>query len=88
MRDAKIDLVLGVRGLAKFIVEGAAENQVPGEFVNSPEEAVEWLRRNIRPGDVVLFKASRGVRLERRTGRLDGRRCERLPLKRQGCTII
>jgi UDP-N-acetylmuramoyl-tripeptide--D-alanyl-D-alanine ligase len=65
MRDAKIDFVLGVRGLAKFIVEGAAENHVPGEFVNSPEEAAEWLRGNIRPGDVVLFKASRGVRLER-----------------------
>jgi UDP-N-acetylmuramoyl-tripeptide--D-alanyl-D-alanine ligase len=65
MRDAKIDFVLGVRGLAKFIVEGAAEKRVPGEFVNSPEEAVEWLRQNIRPGDVVLFKASRGVRLER-----------------------
>jgi len=58
-------LVLGVRGLAKFIVEGAAENHVPGEFVESPAEAVEWLRRNVRPGDAVLFKASRGVRLER-----------------------
>jgi len=65
MRDARIDLVLGVRGLARCIVDGAAEKQVPGEFVDSPEESVEWLRHNIRPSDVVLFKASRGVRLER-----------------------
>ncbi len=63
--DAKIDLVLGVRGLARFIVEGANETKVPGDFVNSPADAVEWLQRNIRPGDAVLFKASRGVRLER-----------------------
>jgi UDP-N-acetylmuramoyl-tripeptide--D-alanyl-D-alanine ligase len=33
--------------------------------VNCPEEAGEWLRREINPGDVILLKASRGVRLER-----------------------
>jgi UDP-N-acetylmuramoyl-tripeptide--D-alanyl-D-alanine ligase len=65
MRDAKVDLVLGVRGLAKFIVEGAKETKLPADFVDSPTEAVEWLQRNIRPGDAVLFKASRGVRLEK-----------------------
>jgi UDP-N-acetylmuramoyl-tripeptide--D-alanyl-D-alanine ligase len=65
MADSGVDLVLGVRGLARFIVEGAAEGNLAGEFVDSPEQAVEWLRRNIRPGDVVLFKASRGVRLEK-----------------------
>ena len=31
----------------------------------APEEAGEWLRREIKPGDVILLKASRGVRLER-----------------------
>jgi len=35
------------------------------EFVNTPEDAAEWLRREINPGDAVLLKASRGVRLER-----------------------
>jgi UDP-N-acetylmuramoyl-tripeptide--D-alanyl-D-alanine ligase len=35
------------------------------EFVPTPEEAGEWLRREVKPGDVVLLKASRGVRLER-----------------------
>ena len=35
------------------------------EFVPTPEEAGQWLRREVKPGDVVLLKASRGVRLER-----------------------
>jgi UDP-N-acetylmuramoyl-tripeptide--D-alanyl-D-alanine ligase len=30
----------------------------------SPEEAGEWLAREARDGDVVLLKASRGVKLE------------------------
>jgi UDP-N-acetylmuramoyl-tripeptide--D-alanyl-D-alanine ligase len=34
------------------------------EFVATPEEAGEWLARETRAGDVVLLKASRGVKLE------------------------
>jgi UDP-N-acetylmuramoyl-tripeptide--D-alanyl-D-alanine ligase len=34
------------------------------EFVSTPEEAGEWLARETRAGDVVLLKASRGVKLE------------------------
>ena len=60
-----VDLVLGVRGLARFIAEGADAANVTAEFVATPEDAGEWLRRNVKPGDVVLLKASRGVRLER-----------------------
>jgi UDP-N-acetylmuramoyl-tripeptide--D-alanyl-D-alanine ligase len=58
-------LVIGVRGLAKAIVEGARESGVHAEFMSTPEEAGAWLRREVRPGDAVLLKASRGVRLER-----------------------
>lgn len=65
MGDAGIDLLIGVRGLAQAIVDGARESGVPAEFVSTPEEAGEWLKREIKPGDVVLLKASRGVRLER-----------------------
>jgi UDP-N-acetylmuramoyl-tripeptide--D-alanyl-D-alanine ligase len=61
----KIDFVLGVRGLAENIATAAQESGVPAEFVKSPEEAGEWLARNTRAGDVVLLKASRGVRLEK-----------------------
>lgn len=65
MGNYGVDFVLGVRGLARFIVEGTAGSQTTAEFVAEPEEAGEWLRRNMEPGDVVLLKASRGVRLER-----------------------
>jgi UDP-N-acetylmuramoyl-tripeptide--D-alanyl-D-alanine ligase len=60
-----IDLVLGVRGLAQSLVEGARAAGIPAEFVATPEEAGEWLRRHTRPGDAVLLKASRGVKLEK-----------------------
>ena len=65
MGNYRVDFVLGVRGLAQLIVEGAASANVDAEFVASPEEAGEWLRSNIKPGDLVLVKGSRGVRLER-----------------------
>jgi UDP-N-acetylmuramoyl-tripeptide--D-alanyl-D-alanine ligase len=45
---------------------------VPAEFVETPELAGEWLRENLREGDVVLLKASRGVRLERALSALSG----------------
>ena len=65
MAQCGIDMLLGVRGLAQAMVEGAKQAGMRAEFVNTPEEAGEWLRREIKPGDVVLLKASRGVRLER-----------------------
>jgi len=65
MANSGIDVLLGVRGQAKALVEGAAAAGMRAEFVDTPEEAGEWLRREIRAGDAVLLKASRGVRLER-----------------------
>ena len=65
MAQCGIDLLIGVRGLAQAMVEGAKQAGVTAEFVSTPEEAGEWLRREVRPGDVVLLKGSRGVRLER-----------------------
>jgi UDP-N-acetylmuramoyl-tripeptide--D-alanyl-D-alanine ligase len=62
---AGLDFVLGVRGLAEKLVETAQGRGVAAEFVASPELAGAWLRENLREGDVVLLKASRGVRLER-----------------------
>ncbi|HWZ84230.1 MAG TPA: UDP-N-acetylmuramoyl-tripeptide--D-alanyl-D-alanine ligase [Terriglobales bacterium] len=63
--NAKIDFLLGVRGLAKPMVEAAAEAGMRAEFVATPEEAGDWLARQTRDGDVVLLKASRGVKLEK-----------------------
>jgi len=60
-----ITKLLGVRGLAQAMVQGAREAGVDAEFVDTPEEAGEWLKRKVESGDAVLLKASRGVRLER-----------------------
>jgi UDP-N-acetylmuramoyl-tripeptide--D-alanyl-D-alanine ligase len=60
-----IDVLLGVRGLAQAMVEAAGQAGTRAEFVASSEEAGEWLAREARDGDVVLLKASRGVKLEK-----------------------
>ncbi|HET6176979.1 MAG TPA: UDP-N-acetylmuramoyl-tripeptide--D-alanyl-D-alanine ligase [Candidatus Sulfotelmatobacter sp.] len=63
--EKKIDVLLGVRGLAQAMVEGAGHAGTHAEFVATPEEAGEWLAGETRDGDVVLLKASRGVKLEK-----------------------
>ncbi len=65
MAAQKIDVLLGVRGLSKPMVEAARAAGIRAEFVATPEEAGEWLIREARDGDVVMLKASRGVKLER-----------------------
>jgi len=62
--EKKIDALLGVRGLAQSMVDSARQEGIPAEFVATPQEAGEWLARETREGDVVLLKASRGVKLE------------------------
>jgi UDP-N-acetylmuramoyl-tripeptide--D-alanyl-D-alanine ligase len=59
-----IDLLVGVRGLAWQMVEAAKQAGISAEFVATPEEAGSWLATETREGDVVLLKASRGVKLE------------------------
>jgi UDP-N-acetylmuramoyl-tripeptide--D-alanyl-D-alanine ligase len=66
-----IDLVVGVRGNALYIVEAAREEGALAIFLSSPEEAGEWLKDELRPGDAVLLKASRGVGLEKALPLLD-----------------
>jgi UDP-N-acetylmuramoyl-tripeptide--D-alanyl-D-alanine ligase len=63
--ERKIDVLLGVRGLAYAMVESARQAGTQAVFMVSPEEAGEWLARESKDGDVVLLKASRGVKLEK-----------------------
>ena len=63
--EKKIDVLLGVRGLARPMVEAAEAKGMRSEFVATPEEAGDWLARESRDGDVILLKASRGVKLEK-----------------------
>ena len=68
--DGRVALITGGnRGLgfamAKALAEGAAAAGSQARYVETPEEAGEWLARELRPGDAVLLKASRGVKLEK-----------------------
>lgn len=63
--EKRIDFLLGVRGLAREMVDAAQQAGVAAAFMGTPEEAGEWLSREARDGDVVLLKASRGVKLEK-----------------------
>jgi UDP-N-acetylmuramoyl-tripeptide--D-alanyl-D-alanine ligase len=61
----KVQVLIGVRGLASAMVGAAHKSGIESHFVPSAEEAGEMLAKLIRSGDVVLMKASRGVKLER-----------------------
>src|ERR1700691_2688684 len=63
--EKKIDVLVGVRGLAQAMVDAAKDAGGYAEFVASSEEAGEWLAREARGGDVGLLKASRRVELEK-----------------------
>jgi UDP-N-acetylmuramoyl-tripeptide--D-alanyl-D-alanine ligase len=60
-----IDVLIGVRGLAEHLVQAANQAGIIAKFVATPEDAGKWLARETRDGDVVLMKASRGVKLEK-----------------------
>jgi len=62
--EQKIDVLIGVRGLAQQMVDTAAKSGTDAMFMATPEEAGEWLSKEAKPGDIVLLKASRGVKLE------------------------
>lgn len=74
MAGTGIDIVIGVRGNARAIVEAASKAGASALFVATPEEAGDWLAENLFAGDAVLLKASRGVKLERALERLLERR--------------
>lgn len=65
---AGLEMVIAVGELAKAAAAGALEGGLPGEAVihlERAEEAAERVPDLIRPGDAVLVKASRALRLER-----------------------
>ena len=65
MAKCGVNVLVGVRGAAENMVEAAKKAGMRAEFVALPEDAGEWLAREARPGDALLLKASRGVRLEK-----------------------
>ena len=61
-----IDRLIGVRGLAKEMIDGATESGfTESVFAIDSEAAGELLANEVKRGDVVLVKGSRGVRTEK-----------------------
>jgi UDP-N-acetylmuramoyl-tripeptide--D-alanyl-D-alanine ligase len=61
----RADLLIGVRGAARAMVEAAVDAGVEAQFFEDPAEAGERARAVARSGDAVLFKGSRGVKVEK-----------------------
>jgi UDP-N-acetylmuramoyl-tripeptide--D-alanyl-D-alanine ligase len=59
-----IDLVIGVRGSAMALVDAASAAGATARFFEEPAAAGDFVRFIARPGDAILFKGSRGVRIE------------------------
>src|SRR5450755_609058 len=67
-KTGKIDWVIGVAGDGAQIVEGAVAAGLPRartKFFGSSEEAAKFLLDFVAPGDLLLVKGSRGVKMER-----------------------
>jgi UDP-N-acetylmuramoyl-tripeptide--D-alanyl-D-alanine ligase len=64
----KLDWVVGVQGHACALVEGAVDGGLSAEqsrFFASAPEAAAFLVELLQPGDLLLVKGSRGVKMER-----------------------
>jgi UDP-N-acetylmuramoyl-tripeptide--D-alanyl-D-alanine ligase len=67
-QTGKIDWVIGVEGDAAQIVDGAVAAGVPRaqtKVFTSSEQAAKFLTDFVAPGDLLLVKGSRGVKMER-----------------------
>jgi UDP-N-acetylmuramoyl-tripeptide--D-alanyl-D-alanine ligase len=63
-----VDFLIGVTGHAKAMVEAAVDAGLPRDAAFFLDEAIaagQMVRRVARRGDAVLFKGSRGVKMER-----------------------
>ncbi len=62
-----ISMLAGIRGAARHMVEAARHSGMPesaAHFFDNPLDAGNWVRQMAQPGDAILFKGSRGTRVE------------------------
>lgn len=72
---AGISVLVGIRGVARQMVDAALEGGLSTDaafFFEQPEEAGDRVRSLARPGDAILFKGSRGTHVERALERFLG----------------
>ncbi|WP_371371343.1 UDP-N-acetylmuramoyl-tripeptide--D-alanyl-D-alanine ligase [Sporomusa aerivorans] len=63
--ELRIDIVLTVGELAKYIADSAREHGVKNAFAYAEHKsAIEALRSLMQPGDFILLKGSRGMKME------------------------
>ena len=75
--ETGVNMVWGVRGLGKEIAAGASEGGVNAtRFFNSSEDAAAEVVKEVKEGDLVLIKGSRGVATDKIVAALR----ERFPL--------
>lgn len=61
------NVLVGIRGAARHAVEAAIQAGFPAGaayFFEQPVEAGEWVKGLAQPGDAILWKGSRGTRVE------------------------
>jgi UDP-N-acetylmuramoyl-tripeptide--D-alanyl-D-alanine ligase len=66
--SGKIDWIFGVQGQAEEFVRAAIAVGHPADrtkFFQNSQEAAQFLEKSVRPGDLLLLKGSRGVKMER-----------------------
>ena len=61
-RRKKVDVFLGFGELTKYAVSGYGKN---GLFFNNENDLKKFIKENIKSGDIVLIKGSRGIKMER-----------------------
>jgi len=63
-----IDLLVGIRGASTSMLQAAKQVGIHTFYFEQPEPAGELVRTLAQPGDAILFKGSRGVRVEEALG--------------------
>ena len=73
---SRVELLVGVGPLARHAVEAARKAGVEGHITGDASHAARTVPDLLRPGDLVVVKGSRGVKLELVVDALNARRGE------------